>query len=247
MSKAAPLKPPIAAAQVSVKGRNAKRKAKRFRSRWAGPGQPKRIEKTQTAKVIARRYQAQQLAEQGHSYAQIARALNVSVPTAYYDVQEALGEIDDETKRRAPRLRELQLAQIEAVQRRLWPILRREEVTVTKAVKVKGKTELITVRERPSYGDAIQAGRGILQGVMQASRLLGTEMPVKIAPTDPSGSRPYMGEDDEELRAQWRELMKVAGLPDIDVRALPAASGNGSGNGHVVGAVPSDGTEEGEG
>jgi hypothetical protein len=100
---------------------------------------------------------------------------------------------------------------------------RKEAVAAIAEHKAIQLAELREARRKAwSAGDVPE----VRQNIALEMRLLGTEAPTKIAPTDPSGDNPYTGLNDDELRdAILRAARAVAGgeaLPlDNDGEAYP--------------------------
>lgn len=117
----------------------------------------------------------------GATYEEIQRALGYkSVCSAWKAVQSALRSM---IKEPAEEVRKLELARLDRMFRAYWP--------------------------KVIQGD-IQAGNLVLKIADRRARLLGLDMPVKVAPTDPSGEREWRYEkmSDAELIMEARKRLE---------------------------------------
>jgi hypothetical protein len=181
--------------------RAAKRKPKSQRETTAGtsikdrkgtqamPGGPSANElATAVVDESERRYRCFQLKLAGATYEQIGKQVGVSSTTAHYDVHQVLREYDTALRAMAGEAKTLAIAETYKVQLAMMVAME------------KGDT---------------RAAQVILNCISLRARLQGTFAPVKIAPTDPTGTRPFGQEATEALRA---ELLEFLGLP---AAALP--------------------------
>ncbi len=116
----------------------------------------------------------------------------------YYLVQEALAELDEATAKIAPKLRELEVETLDAIQLHMWPKVQKADVP---------------------------AGRLVLGLSARRAALQGLDAPQKITATDVTGTRPYKHLTDEELDARIRQLAKEAGLEIVDGEVVKADGG----------------------
>jgi hypothetical protein len=144
-------------------------------------GPPAANEAQQDAERTVRRHEALKLKIAGATYEQIALQMGVSKATAYYDVHEALGEYDEEMRKLAPRVRDLILRQVDAVQINMWPAMQR--------------------------GDTKAAGV-VLRCIDTRARVTGTYAPAKVAFTDPSGNRPFQALTREQIVEKLRQYVE---------------------------------------
>jgi hypothetical protein len=163
----------------------------------------------QVAEDAQRKLRAFQLKVSGASYADIAKQIGCSYQTAFRDVHETLREYHAQLQEMAHEARSLAIAET-------------YQVSLAMAVAM-GK------------GDA-HAATVFLKSIELRARLQGTFAPVKIAPTDPGGMRPYAGQTLEALRtgllAEIQQLLGVqvvqasqaGGDAPVPVQALAAAS-----------------------
>lgn len=170
---------------------------------------------------VVRRLQAFTLKVAGFSYDQIAEQLKVSVRTAYMDVHETAGDFDKVSAEMVPHFRAIEEARLDAALRHIWPILQ----------------GLVNPHITPAQRAALQLAAADRVARVSARRaaLLGLDAPVKIAPTNPEGTRPFKGLTDEELDAQMAQLAAESGTPlRLDPRKIidtSAIAGNGNGHG----------------
>jgi hypothetical protein len=181
--------------------RAAKRKPKSQRETTAGTsikdkkgtsGMPGGAAAAELANAVVdeteRRYRSFQLKLAGATYDEIGKRVGVSSTTAHYDVHQVLREYDTALRSMAGEAKALAIAETYKVQ-----------------------LSMMVAMER---GDT-RAAQVILNCISLRARLQGTFAPVKIAPTDPTGTRPFGAEGADELRA---ELLQFLGLP---AAALP--------------------------
>lgn len=112
--------------------------------------------------AVERAKQALELRKGGASFPEIARALGYSAaPGAYQAVMSALRRT---LKEPAEEVRTLEVARLDAMMLALWPQVRQgNQGAIEKALKV----------------------------MERRAKLLGLDMPTKVAPTDPSGERQF--------------------------------------------------------
>lgn len=102
----------------------------------------------------------------GMSYPQIATALGCGVTTAWEDVQAELHECIRQNGTNIDTIRQMEIERCHAVMVAMWP-------------KVRAGGE--------------KAATAYLKAMERLARLQGLDTPVKIAPTNPGGDRPYSG------------------------------------------------------
>ncbi len=177
---------------------------------------------------VTRENEAFKLKVQGLTWEQIGQRLGVSPIQARDDVFRAAGDIAADTAERAPELRVIEDAGLDQVKRAMIPLLH-GSVPARTTVKVVGRGKSARVLTVPVPNDPLDVAR--VQGMAaqrlvnvsaRRSALLGLDAPVKVAPTDPSGTRRYheLGE---------AELERLVAEKRAELGALPPASGNGGG------------------
>ena len=169
------------------------------------------MEAVQTARQIERRYRSWDLLRAGATMIQIGQQLGVSHSTACEDCHTVAEELRSLTLLQAEEWRTLQVQRCEAVILAHW-----------KARGTKASAEVI-----------LNAGR-------EEAKLLGTYAPVKITPTDLTGTRPYATLSDDELYARMQALALEAAqqgaLPGVVVTQRPDGPAyNGNGHGPIGG------------
>ena len=126
--------------------------------------------------AVQRASEALRLRGEGLSYRAIGERLNISPQTAWNDVQAALEIILVEN---ATILLRLELERLDSLQFAVWP--------------------------QATSGDCRAIDR-VLRIMERRAKLLGLDSPVKVAPTDPTGTNPYEAMSAEELRALAKEI-----------------------------------------
>lgn len=141
----------------------------------------------QQENIAERQRQAMELRKAGGSYRAIARELGIGVSQAYADVQTVLREVIELRDRDAEEYREQELERLDSLLLSIWPRAKKGDVG--------------------AVGEARKIGES-------RRRLLGLDAPAKVAPTDPSGKRPYQPDlsklTDEELALGERIVGKIA-------------------------------------
>jgi len=195
--------------------------------------------------MIDRRERAWRLYVDGQwTMAQIARELGVTDKTVCQDLHaeadRRLAAIDTLVDRH----RVAALERQDAHDRQVLPLLMGDvpgkQVAVTRVRTRNGKRarvrELVTLPPDPMRVALVQlkAHARLLASGQRRDRLLGLEMPVKVAPTDPTGTVPYQRlslEDLRKLRQEREAELRARGVViDVPPRRLPPGNGSG-GNG----------------
>ena len=211
--------------------------AARYRNKKAPGGPPAANEQQRIMDLVVRRVKAFTLKTAGLTYEQIAQQLGVSKRTAQMDVHEQAGDFDQASAAMLPKFRALEEARLDAALRNVWPILN-GQVKGRRLVSTqgKGKARQTVVTEVPADGVRVAelqlgASDRLVRISARRSELLGLNAPLKIAATDPSGTRTYHDMALDDLEKLVRQRASTLGLPDIEVKGK--VSGNGSGgNGH---------------
>lgn len=130
--------------------------------------------KTSKERLLAggRRIRALDLRKRGYSYAEIASKLGVSCTCAYHYVSSEMDRINKECSETAAFIRQIEEGRLDCLQVAHWDL--------AVAGDVKSTQVILSVMER-------------------RARLLGLDLPIKIAPTDPEGENPYEQLTDEQL------------------------------------------------
>lgn len=135
-------------------------------------------------RIVERRRQVWVLRKTGASYRLIAEQVNVSYETVREDVQAVLDELRAEALTDAEELRTLELARLDGM--------------------------LISIAGQLGKGDLGAVDRA-LRVSESRRKLLGLDAPTKIAPTDPTGEKPYEPVDLTRLSLDdLHELQRLA-------------------------------------
>jgi hypothetical protein len=103
-----------------------------------------------------------------------------------------------------------ELAKINALEVEYWDAWRRSCEDRTRVVKgarvTPGKTGKQTATNATTTTETLLGNPAYLAGVQwcieRRCKILGIDAPIKVAPTDPAGTNPYMGMSDDRLRAE---------------------------------------------
>lgn len=186
-------------------------------------------ESTEIMRRVFRRIQALTLRAAGLPYTDIGKQLGISARTAYEDVHHCGAEFDAMAKETADGIRDVQNAQLDAVTRQVWPILSGQiavpkmggnRVTDRVPSSIEAVDQLNSTEEAlaklgispraPTPEDVadlkLKAVDRIIRISKRRSEINGTDMPVKIAHTDPTGTRPHSELSDEELTRELQAL-----------------------------------------
>ena len=120
--------------------------------------------------------QALRMRSEGCSYAEIGKALGVTTQAAWKRVSSGLDELVTDAAEVALAF---ELARLDSLQLAIWP--------------------------QATSGDCRAIDR-VLRIMERRAKLLGLDSPVKVAPTDPTGTNPYEAMSAEELRALAKEI-----------------------------------------
>lgn len=133
----------------------------------------------------------------GATYRDIANALNVSVGTVAGDAEAILEEWRTE--------------RVAKTDERVVLDIRRLDLALN------------AIFDKVQAGD-MRAIETMLRIQERAARYLGLDAPAKVAPTDPSGSKPYEPTSRAQIAAGLAELLGLGSPPDLadDVIAAPA-------------------------
>lgn len=129
-----------------------------------------------------------------------------------------------------------ELAKIQEVEKEFWVEWERskqpKQITSTKRTNSnedQGRTEA-AVRNEEQTGDPRYL-QGVLSCIEKRCQLLGLDAPLKIAPTDPTGTKEYHALTDDERRARILELFNRRGqgtlgrAPDLVGETIPEDAG----------------------
>jgi predicted transcriptional regulator len=166
----------------------------------------------------------------GYGQPQIAKLAKVSQPTVSRD----LSYLRIEWQRKASRSFSLkisqELAKLDQLELEYWQAWERSKKPKTSRASegaINGengdvKTNKIQRKEEDSYGDPRYL-EGVERCIEKRCKLLGLFAPEKIAPTDPSGTRPYVGDlekierilrDEPEAQEQLASLFRRLSVED---------------------------------
>lgn len=134
-------------------------------------------------KAAARRVRALELRKQGLSYRRIGAALGVSGKTAFTDVMDALADLAELQRGKAEDVLKLELERLDDL--------------------------LFSMYAQAKRGDQGAVDR-ILRIMDRRSRYLGLDAPQKIAPTDPTGEKPYEQLSEQERTERIMALLEQA-------------------------------------
>lgn len=159
----------------------------------------------------------------------ICRELKLSPSTVARELRSLIEEwkqkaAEDIAAVKARELRKLDRMEAEATrawERSLQDYTRRvvSEKPGARQKPVKGKASQPTTDRSASVETGSQNGdprflRIILDCQERRAKMLGTDAPTKVAPTDPTGEQPYKPMTDAELDARIRELAAKVGAPE---------------------------------
>lgn len=224
-------------------------------TRLNGPGRtgpPAHQEATAQAQREVRRTEALRMyVDLRIPMAAIARQLNVNVKTVCLDIHAALDELRAQRADTIERGRTLEVARLDAADRAVLPLLHGQ--MPSRAV-VRGR-RVVQVPDPERATMQLKAHARVVSSGAARRQVLGIDAPVKVAPTDPGGGRPYLAASLAELEAlvlsrfaalgvapaAYRparaEIGPPGGLPDAQVHASPTgAPGGPSTNGHGGGS-----------
>ena len=120
--------------------------------------------------------QALRMRSEGCGYAEIGKVLGISTQAAWKRVSCGLDELVTDAAEVALAF---ELARLDSLQLAIWP--------------------------QATSGDCRAIDR-VLRIMERRAKLLGLDSPVKVAPTDPTGTNPYEAMGVEELRALAKEI-----------------------------------------
>lgn len=146
-----------------------------------------------------RQIRAFELRKAGQSYRTIAAQLGVSVRTAYDDIQDVTQQLNTQLREEAEQLRAIEVERLDTLLAALW-----------------GKAT-----DESAKGQTFAVDR-VLSIMERRAKLLGLDMPTKIAPTDPTGEHEYAAAA-ETLASK---LAGLAAAATASVPGKPDTSGN---------------------
>lgn len=171
-------------------------------------------EAVQVALRAERRVKAwEYFAHQSMTYGQIAKLLGVSTFTVAKDIWSVADELASQSSKLAEEWRVVQLARLDQADRAILPALYGQVKGKPVLKRVKGRFVSVEAPLDPIDVEhlKIAAHRQLVKSQELRARLLGTLAPVKVAPTDPSGTKPYQALSDEELDREIRERIALLG------------------------------------
>ena len=145
------------------------------------------------------RQKAINLRLQGHTFREIAAAVGVSVETAHRYVNDGWERIQTATDEQRQELRDLELARLDAMLKRVLPIATANNLKVEKEVFRNGQAEIICEEDAELQFKAVD--RALKIGKRRAE-LLGLDAPAKIEVT---GKRKTVPLEELERRIAEKE------------------------------------------
>lgn len=154
----------------------------------------------------------------------IASQLRISLATVNRELAILAKEWKAQAAKSIDTHRDLELKRLEEIERAAWVEYERSKKDyvkqVTERMKVPGRDgesiETAAQVVKRETGGRIAESR-FLQIALNAGearrKMLGMDAPTKIAPTDPTGAKPYEKMEDAELDARIRELAAKAAAP----------------------------------
>lgn len=115
-------------------------------------------------RIALRRQRVLDLRAQGHSFPEIAKKVGCGTTTAYEDVMAELVERAKERGEKVEVIRQMELERCDRVMLALWPKVKKADA---------------------------RAATAYLNAMKRRAAMLGIDMPTKIAPTDPTGTKTF--------------------------------------------------------
>lgn len=143
----------------------------------------------------------------------ICRQLNISAPTLTRDVKAVIAEWRRERTASYDDHVATEIA-ILADDERRWRqemICASQAKTVTRTVKGSdGEEQTVIVDEPPNFDLALSMYDRVMTIVKRRHALLGVDAPLKVAPTDPTGTKSYGDLTVDELTQRMRAILGIA-------------------------------------
>lgn len=140
-------------------------------------------DKARKAAAALLKQRALELRLMGKTYAEIGRTLEISAPTAHKHVKSMMDAAIKTAEQDAERLRMQELMRLDRMNEAIWTaVIKGNTTAVDKAIKIHEKR----------------------------AALLGLNAPTKVAPTDPTGKKPYepeKGMTPAEVNDRIQELL----------------------------------------
>lgn len=130
-----------------------------------------------------RRERALELRKAGKSYSEIAADLGVTKQGVGKMLKRELTLLAESTQGMAAQYRQLELVRLDKLLAGIW--------------------------DKAAGGDESAIDRA-LRIIAQRSKLLGLDMPIKVAPTDPTGENEWSGKSDTELVSEFNQILEAA-------------------------------------
>ena len=168
-------------------------------------GPPSHTEAIRTITTAERQAKALRLFVDYHlSYEQIGAQLGVSHTQIANDLKAVYAKFTEDHEILVPAARAIEVERTHRWDRQILPVALGQ-------APVKDPSKRIDLQ--------LRAHNQLLRSGVRRAALQGLDAPVKIAPTDPAGERPYGSLSDEELDRVARDLSGQAlpGLPDVPV------------------------------
>ncbi|MDO6466793.1 hypothetical protein [Neptunomonas phycophila] len=151
---------------------------------------------------------------QGTYQCDIAVAVGVSVPTIERDLRVIRDRWIKSAIRDFDQIRAEQLAKLDLIESQLWEQWQRSCETIIKTRKEKREATKFpgtnnTIEKIEQSGDP-RYMMGILNIIERRCKLMGLDAPTKVAPTDPSGTKPYDGLTDNDAAQRIAALLDQA-------------------------------------
>ena len=187
-------------------------------------------ETSQQVKAIGDRFEAMDMKAKGLSFRQIGQRLGCSHVRARELVLTAAAEVELEMPRLVSAVRAIEGATCDEVKRTMIPLMH-GQIPAGQVVRV-GRNKTVRMGTQPN--DPVEVARvqtvaaqRVLGASQRIAALYGADAPIKVAPTDPGGTRRYHDLTTEELQrlvAQKQEAW-------LGVRPLRLLGGEGDGRG----------------
>jgi len=146
-----------------------------------------------------RRVKAFEMRKAGLNYREIGKSLNISEAQSFRDVSSVMKVLSEQTLTEATSLREMETARLDKLQAALWP------------GAIGGNARTVEV---------------LVKLMERRAKLWGLDMPIKIAPTDPTGVLMYdaaSGLSDTERAERINQILQAAAI----AAAVPTAEFEG--------------------
>jgi len=147
--------------------------------------------------IEKRRSEVARLYLQGLYQVDIASHVGVSLPTIERDLRVIRNRWQESALRDFDQIRAEQLAKLDLMESQLWAQWQRSCETILKTRKETRKATKYPgtnhAREKVEQTGDPRYMMAILNIIERRCKLIGLDAPTKVAPTDPSGTKPYEG------------------------------------------------------